>query len=133
MAGSPATLWDSPPVFPPVEELLADLPFASNISPVAFGQGRQRPAPFAVSRRIRVERVEGNHLGKRPDQMDRIALAAVDASPFQKRASDLPGKGESDAMPRRSTIVAGRSRKLTASVTTCFEGNGDGGMMTRGT
>ena len=72
-----------------------------------------------------VDAVAGQNWSKYVD----AALAAdPDADPFQKRASDFPGKGEPVWEPSTSTIVAGKSRRLAVSVTTRADGPPVGGL-----
>ena len=121
-----------PGVVAQVEQLFADIPFASNICPRSLSQRGQRPALLAISWRVGVERVERDHLGESLFRQGTIG-GRPRADPFQKRASERPGNGAPVGIPARSTIVAGMSRKLTASPTTCFDRRPVGGTITSGT
>ena len=117
-----------------VEQLFADVPFSADISPVALGQGGQRPARLVEQLRgIPGRMTEVGPLRKAPARKPRRSADAVAVTRSRTGPANSPAKGEPALKPRASTIVAARSRRLTVSVTTRGDGPPAGGMITRGT
>ena len=119
-------------IFAQVKQFLVNVPLPADVRPLAVLDGSQRRALLGQTPVITLAGSLGTTSASAESDDDCFGGNGGSES-FQKRVSESPGNGELDAEPVNSTIVAARSRRLTGSLTVCFDALLPGGMIRSGT